>query len=108
MTMVVPYQLRQKRLQHFSIPLSTAKCLRTTFSTSDYVLRTIKLLNVNHALENLRTLDDFNFTNFPSDGVMKCSPNGTSSMLLPQNDSKQLLSESFTDKFCSPFDENRL
>ena len=54
------------------------KCLGATFFTSDYVPRTIKLLNLNHALENLRTLDDFNITNFLSDRVIKCSTKGTS------------------------------
>ena len=37
------------------------------------VLWTITILNYNHALENLRTMNDFNFTNFFSDRVMGCS-----------------------------------
>ena len=37
------------------------------------VLWTITLLKYNHALENLHTMDDFNFTNFFSDRVIGCS-----------------------------------
>ena len=42
------------------------------------VLWTITILNYNHALENLRTMNDFNFTNFVSDRVMGCSTEGAS------------------------------
>ena len=43
-----------------------------------YVLRTIKLLSFNHALENLCTLNNFSFTNFLSDRVMEWSTKRTS------------------------------
>ena len=42
------------------------------------VLWTITILNYNHALENLGTMNDFDFTNFFSDRVMECSTEGTS------------------------------
>ena len=42
------------------------------------VLWTITILNYNHTFENLRTMDDFNFTNFFSDRVMGCSTEGAS------------------------------
>ena len=45
---------------------------------SAFVLWTITILNYNHALENFRTMNDFNFTNFFSDRVMGCSTEGTS------------------------------
>ena len=38
----------------------------------------ITMLNLNHTLENLRTIYDFNFTNFLSDRVMGCSAEGAS------------------------------
>ena len=44
---------------------------------------------------------------FLSERVMECSTKGTSQLLLPQNDFKQLLLESLADKFLSPFDEKR-
>ena len=34
------------------------------------------MLNFKHALENLRTMDDFSFTNFLSDRKMGCSTEG--------------------------------
>ena len=37
------------------------------------VLWTITMLNFNRALENLRTMDDFNFNNFLSDREIGCS-----------------------------------
>ena len=42
------------------------------------VLWTIKILNANRALENLRTMNDFNFTNFFSKRMMACSAKGAS------------------------------
>ena len=42
------------------------------------VLWTITILNYNHALENLGTMNDFDFTIFFSDRVMECSTEGTS------------------------------
>ena len=38
----------------------------------------VLLLNFNRALENFRTMDDFNFTNFLSDRGMGCSTEGAS------------------------------
>ena len=42
------------------------------------VLWTIRMLNFNYALENLRTMGDFNFTNFLSDREMGCFTEGAS------------------------------
>ena len=36
------------------------------------------MLNFNHTLENLRTKDDYNFTNFLSDREMACPTEGSS------------------------------
>ena len=62
------------------------------------VLSTITMLNFNHALENLHTMDDFNFTNFLSDrdGMLygRCQL-----LLLSQTCLKQLLSESYIGNF---------
>ena len=56
------------------------------------------MLNFNHALENLHTMDDFNFTNFLSDrdGMLygRCQL-----LLLSQTCLKQLLSESHIGNF---------
>ena len=38
----------------------------------------IKILNYNHALENLRIMNDLNFANFFNDRVMECSKEGAS------------------------------
>ena len=50
---------------------------RTPLMTA-LALWTITILNSNRALENLRTMDDFNFTNFFSNRVMACSPKAAS------------------------------
>ena len=42
------------------------------------VLWTITIWNSNHASENLRTMNDFNFANFFSNRVMACSAKGAS------------------------------
>ena len=42
---------------------------RTPLGTAS-VLRTIRILNFNRFLENMRTMDDLNFANFLSDRVM--------------------------------------
>ena len=42
------------------------------------LLRTITIINFNCALENLRTMDDFNFANFLIDRVMECFTKGAS------------------------------
>ena len=50
---------------------------RTAVVTAS-VLWTITVLNSNRALDNLGTINDFNFTNFFSNKVMACSAKGTS------------------------------
>ena len=66
--------------------------------TTSVLLWTITVINFNHALENLRTKGDFNFTNFllNSDEVLYET---RQSLLLSQSGFKQLLSEIGTDKF---------
>ena len=54
------------------------------------------MLNFNHALENLRTMDDFNFTNFLSDGMLY---GRRQLLLLSQSCLKQLLPESLIGNF---------
>ena len=62
------------------------------------VLWTITILNYNHALENLGTMNGFDFTFFFSDSdVMLYRRHQL--LLLSQSGLKQLLSESLTDKF---------
>ena len=63
--------------------MNIAKFLRNIFfhrtpqmTTSE--LWTITILNYNYALENLRTMNDFNFANFFSDRVMGSSTSGAS------------------------------
>ena len=62
------------------------------------VLWAITILNFNIALEDLRTMDDFSFTNFlsGSDGMLygRCQL-----LLFSESRFKQLLSESLIDKF---------
>ena len=62
------------------------------------VLCTITVLNYNCALENLRTMNDFNFTNFFSDRVMGCSTEGASYYCLLKAVSNSFF-QSLTDKF---------
>ena len=71
--------------------------LKNTLGDSS-VLWIITILNFNRALENLRALNDFSFTDFfqrQSDGML----HGRRQLLLSQSDFKQVLSEDFTDKF---------
>ena len=69
-----------------------------TVWTTSVLLWTIAVINFNHALENLRTKGDFNFTSFllNSDEVLYET---RQSLLLSQSGFKQLLSEIVTDKF---------
>ena len=71
-----------KKLQHRCFAVNIAKFLRTIFYRTPLVIAsvhsTITMLNFNHALENLRNMDDFNFTNFLSDREMGCSTEGAS------------------------------
>ena len=102
---------------------------RTPLGTAS-VLRTIRILNFNRFLENMRTMDDLNFANFLSDRVMGGASYCCASyccltnllleiyfrkiaafaysrlsgrchlLLLSQSFFKQLLPECLTDKFC--------
>ena len=49
-----------------------------TFQVTASVYWAITVLNFNHALENLRTMGDINFTNFLSDRLMGCYPESAS------------------------------
>ena len=51
---------------------------RTPLVTASVLLFFSSMLNFGRALENLRTMDDFNFTNFLSDREMGCSTEGAS------------------------------
>ena len=46
--------------------------------TISVLLWTITIINFSHPLESLRTNDDFNFTNFLINSVMRCSTKGAS------------------------------
>ena len=79
------------------------------------VLWTIIILNYNHALENLRTMNDFNFTNFFSDRVMGCSTEGASyycfRRAILKNFFQKVLLINFTSlafQFCSLSADRRL
>ena len=70
----------KKSPQHGCFPVNIAKCLRTaSFEHLRWLLLYFgQLLNYNHALENLRTMNDFSFNNFFSDRVMGGSTEGNS------------------------------
>ena len=64
-----------KKLQHRCFPVNIAKLFKSNFFYRTLlviasVLWTITMLSFNRALSNLRTMDDFNFTNFLSDRDM--------------------------------------
>ena len=64
-----------KRLQHRCFPINNVKFLKATFYIRTpleivSVFWTIKILNFNRSLENLPTMDDFNFNNFLSNRLM--------------------------------------
>ena len=63
------------------------------------LLWTITIINFNHALESLRTKDDFNFTNFLINKSDEMLYKWRQSLLLSQSGFKQFLSEILTDKF---------
>ena len=87
---------------------------RTTQLTVS-VLCTITILNYNHALENLSTMNDFSFTKFFSDRVMGCSTEGASyycfRRAILKNFFQKVLLINFTSlafQFCSLSADRRL
>ena len=65
-----------------------------THQVTASALWAITILNYNHALENLRTINDFNLTNFFGDRVMGCSTEGAS-----YNCFRKAVSNNFFHKF---------